>query len=126
MRNELFNKSFTPGAAVAAYRICKHGAADNEAIQAAAATDESLGVSNHLGAAATDTTVDLVMAGIAEIEYGGTVTRGANLTADADGKAVVATAEGSRIIGKAMVAGVTGDIGSVFLAPSVLAVSGSA
>jgi len=86
MRNELFVKSFAPGAAIAAYRIVKSGAANGAVIQATAGT--GIGVANGLGAAATDDTVDVVLAGIAEVEYGGNVTRGDRLTADADGKAV--------------------------------------
>ena len=57
-------------------------------------------------------------AGIADIEFGGNVARGALLTADADGKAVTA-ADGNRVIGIAEVSGAAGDIGQVLLAPGL-------
>ena len=95
MRNESFVKGFAPGAAVNAYRIVKHGANDNTVIQAIAPTDGLLGVANQHGAAATDDTVDVVMAGIAEVEYGGTVARGDRITADAVGRGVAVTASGN-------------------------------
>ena len=126
MRNEILVKSFVPAAAIAGYRIVKHDAADNRIVQSALGTDEHLGVSTFVGASATDDTVDVVMMGIAEVELGGTVTRGDNLTSDAQGRAITATTEGQRVIGKAMASGVVGDIQPVFLAPSVLAVAGSA
>lgn len=120
MRNELFIKSFAPGAAVSPYRICKIGAADGAVIQSAAATDVHIGIANALGAAATDDTVDVVMGGIAEVEYGGNVTRGARLTADADGKAIATVTDKNAVIGIAMVSGVSGDIGSCFIAPQMV------
>lgn len=118
MRNEDLVKSYTPGAAVAAHRICKIGAADGTAIQAAAATDVAIGIANQYGAEATDDTVDVVHAGIANVEYGGTVARGAYLTADANGKAIATTTAGNHVIGIAMVSGVNGQIGSCLIAIS--------
>lgn len=50
------------------------------------------------------------------IEYGGNVTAGAPLTANADGKAIVASA-GDYIGGYAIHAGVAGDIGEYLHAP---------
>ena len=116
----LLTENLTAGAAIAPYRICKAGAADLTAIQAAASTAGMFGVSDSLGAAAANDRVDIYTAGVVDVEYGGAVTRDDLLTADADGKAVAAApAAGvnARIIGIARVSGVLGDIGLVQLAP---------
>lgn len=118
MRNELFIKACYAGAAILPFRIVKHGAADAFAIQSAAAGDASFGVSDSLGAAAANDPVDIIRGGIAEVIYGGTVTRGDPLTSDDSGRAIKA-ATGNRIIGFAEVSGVVGDRGSVFIAPGV-------
>lgn len=118
MRNELFIKACYAGAAILPFRLVKHGAADAFAIQSTAATDSVFGVSDSLGAAAANDPVDIIRGGIAEVVYGGTVTRGDPLTSDANGAAVKA-ATGNRIIGFAEVSGVAGDRGSVFIAPGV-------
>lgn len=126
MRSENFIKSYIADAAILPFRIVKAGAADGSIAQAAAATDASMGVADSLGAGAAGDSVDVIVSGYASVTYGGTVTRGAPLTADASGRAIVATAEGSRLIGFAVVAGVVGDVGTVDLAKSVFAVAGSA
>ncbi len=118
MRNEGLAKTLIAGAAVAARRIVKFGSADTAVVQAAAATDLSIGVAD-LGAASGEY-CDVIIDGIALVEYGGNVTRGQLLTADADGKAIAAAPAGganARVIGVAMLSGVSGDIGSVRLAP---------
>lgn len=104
-------------AAIAAHRIVKYGAADGAIVQAAAAADALVGVSGR-AKAAKDTRIEFARQGIADVEYGGNVTRGQLLTADGDGKAVTA-ADGNRVIGVAEVSGVAGDIGQVFLAPGL-------
>lgn len=119
--------NFTAGAAVAPYRIVKFGASDKVAIQAAAATDLLMGVSDQLGAGSGDP-LDVVRSGLAEVEYGGNVERGQPLTADADGKAVAAspgTGATVQIIGHAEVSGVDGDIGSVDIQRSALTDGGT-
>lgn len=105
-------KSFVAGAAIAANRIVKFGASD-VVVQGAAATDYLLGVAD--SDAGSGARVDVVMTGSVEVVLGGTVTRGALLTTDANGKAVVAAA-GNRVIGIALQSGVAGDIGDVLLA----------
>lgn len=115
----ILTENFTAGAAIAPYRICKLGAADGEAIQAAAAADAMFGVTDELGADATGDRVDIFTVGTVEVEFGGAVTRGAQLTADADGKAITGAA-GNRVIGVARVSGVAGDIGLVQLAPGTV------
>ncbi|MBS4046180.1 MAG: DUF2190 family protein [Alphaproteobacteria bacterium] len=115
-------KAYIAAAAIAAFRICKPSGTSNEVVQAAAATDLSIGVTREVGAAAAGDTVDLVKSGLVDVEYGGNVTRGQELTSDADGKAI-ASAPGAgvnhRIIGIAEVAGAAGDIGKMMIAPSV-------
>lgn len=121
--NEGLVKTFTAGAAVNRKRIVKFGSSDRQAILAAAATDLLMGVSDSLGAAATGDQCDVIMSGIADVEYGGTVTRGQKLTADSSGRAVTAApAAGSnvQVIGVAQVSGVVGDIGKVLIMPSVM------
>ncbi|MEQ8318759.1 MAG: DUF2190 family protein [Rhodospirillales bacterium] len=137
MHNPLLTKNFTAGAAVTKRRIVKFGSADYTAIQAAATGDAMFGVSAELDAASGER-FDVHVAGVAEVEYGGNVTRGELLTADADGKAVAVTrhthaenaagtyaqdaetgaASAVRVIGTAMVSGVDGDIGSVQINPA--------
>lgn len=118
MRNELFIKACYAGGAILPFRIVKHGAADGFAVQSAAAADASFGVSDSLGATAANDPCDIIRKGIAEVIYGGTVTRGDPLTSDATGRAIKA-ATGNRIIGFAEVSGVVNDRGSVDIQPGV-------
>lgn len=116
MRNEGLQKTLIAGAAVNPNRIVKFGAADNQAIQAAAATDKMFGVSDNLGAASGET-FDVIVDGIALVKYGGNVAVGDLLTSDANGQAIATTTASNRMIGVAMDSGVSGDIGSVLLSP---------
>jgi hypothetical protein len=119
MRNEGLQKTLVAGAAVTKNRIVKFGADDLTAIHAAASTDLLMGVSDNLGAASAEP-FDVIIDGLALVEYGGTVTRGDLLTADSVGRAIAAApAAGvnARVIGVAMLSGVIGDIGSVRMAP---------
>lgn len=121
MRNEGLAKTLIAGAAVAARRIVKFGTGDTAVLQAAGSAELSIGVSD-LGAASAEY-CDVIIDGIALVEYGGNVTRGQKLTSDADGRAIAAApAAGvnAQIIGIAMVSGVSGDIGSVRIAPSTM------
>lgn len=112
MRTEMFIKSYRADAAVGRHLIVKAGAADGSIAQAAAATDAVMGVADSLGGS-TGQIMDVIAGGYASVVYGGVVTRGAPLTADAAGKAIVATVAGSRLIGYAVTAGGAGDIGTV-------------
>lgn len=117
MLNPLLTKNFNASGAIAACRIVKFGATDELMAQASAAADKQVGVSTSL-AAADGEPVDVILAGVAEVTYGGNVTRGDLLTSDANGKAVVAApAAGAnvRIIGEAMKSGVLDDVGAVDL-----------
>ncbi len=117
MARMVLNTNGTAEAAVAAYRIVKPGASDGAWLQAAAAADLMAGVSESL-AAAIGERIDVCRVGIADVEYGGAVTRGKKLTSDAQGRAVEAIA-GDHVIGTAEVSGVAGDIGAVLIAPGV-------
>lgn len=123
MANPDLIKSFVAEAAVNPFRIVALGATDGAVLQGAAATDLLIGVSGSIGQATVGGRIDIVLDDIADVEYGGTVTRGQKLTADANGKAVVAapaTGVNNEIIGRAMVSGVVGDIGQVLIAHSTL------
>ena len=121
MRVEGLITNYNAGAKVEPYRIVKHGSGDRVVVQAAAAADAMIGVSDQLGANAAGDPMDVIHSGMAEIEFGGNVTRGQPLTSDADGKAIAATVDGCRTIGFAEVSGVSGDIGSVLIAPGFYA-----
>lgn len=114
-----FTRNYTTGAATAGYRIAKFGSADGAVIQGAASSDALIGVFDELDHASGER-ADVIRDGYALIEYGGTVTRGNWLTADADGKAVdvgtVTAGTNASVIGRAEVSGVAGDIVSIVLA----------
>lgn len=138
-RTEGLTKNFVAEATINPYRIVKFGTSDNGVTQAAAATDALLGIAKvpqgqYSRAIQTGSTppalgvvtiaanfqVDVVLSGIAEVQYGGTVARGDLLTADANGKAVKATpAAGvnNRIVGMATISGVADDIGCILICP---------
>ncbi|MDE0203976.1 MAG: DUF2190 family protein [Rhodospirillaceae bacterium] len=117
MSHVLMWRAADAGGAVAPHRIVKYGDADGKVEQSAAAGDAHIGVSGR-ASAVSGGRVEIARAGIADIEYGGNIARGALLTADGDGKAVTA-ANGNRVIGVAEVSGVAGDIGQVLLAPGL-------
>lgn len=113
---------FTATAAIGAYLIAAHGAADGAAVQADDGSTMMLGVTTDIPAAAGET-VDVVRSGPASVTFGGNVTRGAPLTADANGRAIAVAlpAEADTfIVGYAEVSGVAGDIASVLVAPGFI------
>ena len=121
MRTDMFIKSYRATAAIAKHRLVRAGAsADATITQASAASDPIMGVHGSLPAAANDVT-DVVCGGYATVEYGGTVTRGAPLTADSQGRAIVATTAGQRLVGFAVLAGAVGDLGTVHVQLGVMA-----
>lgn len=122
MANQILMKNYISPGAIAAYRIVKMGSNDGEVVQASAAADLLMGVNGEIGSASGER-VDIHKMGIARIEFGGTVARGAAVTSDANGKAVTAApAAGAnvRIIGFAEVSGVSGDIADVLIAPGLM------
>lgn len=119
MNNQVFIKNFTAESAISQYRVVKFGSSDSQIAQASApATDVLLGVCIQPGGAVAGERCDVAMSEAAEVEYGGTVTRGDLLTTDASGRAVkAAPAAGviNNIIGIAAEDGIVGQIGSVML-----------
>ncbi|MDP2690044.1 MAG: DUF2190 domain-containing protein, partial [Deltaproteobacteria bacterium] len=92
------------------YLIAKFGADDDTLSQATASTEELVGVFQHTTSAANDE-VRVMLSGISRVVLGGTVARGAYLTADANGKAVAAApgaGVNAYVIGQAMASGVAG------------------
>lgn len=113
MRSDGFIKTFDAGAAITKKRIVMVGAADNEAITATAGA-VAIGVSAEVDVLSGDT-VDVIMSGTPDVEYGGAVTRGARLASDATGRAVAA-ATADECIGVALESGVAGDIRPMLIA----------
>jgi hypothetical protein len=113
-KTPLLTKAFDAGAAIGAYRIVKFGADDDTVILGAAGTDALIGITGQVGAAAAGDRVDVDMAGIGEVAAGDGITRGNQLTSDADGAAVVADA-GDTVIGVALKSAVSGDIIPILL-----------
>lgn len=109
-------KAYDAGATVNPFRIVKFSSTDRLVIQAAAASDALIGVSGALIATTADR-CDVVRLGLADLEYGGVVTRGQFLTSDSVGRGIAASA-GETTIGRAEVSGVSGDIGMVMVQPS--------
>lgn len=102
-----------------AFLIAKPGADDDTFSQATASTEDLVGVFQHTTAVAAEE-VRLMLSGISRVKLGGTVARGALLTSDANGKAVVLGAVAGTnyaVIGRAMASGVADDIIPVLLTP---------
>ena len=109
-------------AIAAAFTIGKFGADDDTMSLAVAATDMLVGVFQHATSNGGDE-VRIMLDGITKIKLGGTVTRGQPLTSDASGQAIAAApAAGSnaRIIGIALASGVSGDVITMLVSPSVM------
>lgn len=105
-------KSYLAEAAISANRIVKVGAADYGALTAAAVSDKLIGITTEIDAASGER-VDVVLEGIADLKLGGTVARGDLLTSDASGQGVTAApaaGTNNRIVGMALISGVSGDI----------------
>ena len=116
------HRNYLAATLIGAFLIAKHSANDGEVAQASAATDALMGVTDGVAPAAGER-VDIVKSGLADVTYGGNVAKGDPLTSNADGKAIKATVAGSRLIGYAEVAGVSGDIGLVHIALGTLALA---
>jgi len=117
MSNVVVARNFKAEAAITAFTLVKHGTVDGNALIAAAVGDKIIGVSTDI-AAAINERVDVILEGIADVLYGGTVARGDLLTTDGTGRAVTAApAAGvnNSVIGRALIAGVVGDIGQCII-----------
>lgn len=106
------------------YRIVRFSdvAASSKVAEATAATQPIIGTTGKIGGTTGDL-VDVTLLGLGDVQLGGTVTAGANLTSDANGKAIAATLVGQRIIGQAHAPGVADDIIPYLCAPGVHAVA---
>lgn len=117
-------KNYLAQGTIPPFRLVKFGSADNTVVASAAATDLSIGVSGrYKDNVVSGERLDIIRDGRAEVEYGGTVTRGQALTSDANGKAIAAAVTGSRVIGYADVSAVAGDIGWAFIEIGTFAAS---
>lgn len=120
--NPLLLKNYVAAAALKAHRIVKPGADDGDVLPAASAGDALIGVNDAI-AVESGERCDIVRQGIANVEFGGAVNRGALLTADDQGRAIAAVVTPGvlvRLIGIADVAAVVDDIGTMLIAPGVL------
>jgi len=113
-------KSLVATAAVPARRLVKFGAADGAGVLATDGSAYIRGVSADIDTAIGERISVQMSGNVAEVVYGGNVTRGDSLTADAQGRAVAAVA-GDHAVGFAEVSGVLGDIGTVDVAPHIAA-----
>ena len=113
-------KTYIADGAILHRRLVKFSSADGRVVHATAATDAIIGVVDTPGGAVAGERVDVVRTGRAEVEFGGAVTRGALVTADASGRAVAAapaTGANARIIGVAEETCASGDLALITLAP---------
>lgn len=115
----LLTKSLIATTAILARRFVNFGAADGTGVPAADATKFIYGVSSELDTDVGEHCSVHSVGNIADIVYGGTVTRGDPLTSDAQGRAIKATTTGQFIGGFAEVSGVAGDIGTCIVSPGI-------
>ena len=102
------------GTPTAPYLFVKNGTNDQEVVPATAATYEILGVS-HPDTVSGDFGTTVIFGGVAEVKLGGTVTKGAFLTATTAGVAVATTTAGDTVRAIALSGGVVGDVKPVLL-----------
>lgn len=121
MSNPTLIKSYVAEAAVLPYRVVKFGTADGQVVQAAAATDASIGIADNLGQGTAGSRVDVAVDGIVEAEAGAAVARGVLVSVDSSGRVITASASAGanvRVIGVAMsAAGAAGEIILVSIKP---------
>ncbi len=125
MSNPGLIKAFTAGGAIEARRIVIYGATNDTVVAASDGTAHLVGVTSSFSVEQGGV-VDVVMSDMPDVTYGGTITAGDPLTATTGGKVVVATTEGTHVIGYARYDGVDGDIHPILIDRCVLAVAGSA
>lgn len=108
--NFVLDKGFKAAAAVTKFRAVKGTGTDGEVTPITADTDIPLGVAQYSVSAGEITKqkrVSVRMAGISEMECGGTIQQGALVCITATGTAVTGTA-GDRVIGTALADGSSG------------------
>lgn len=104
MKGNVLN--FTAETAVPAFRFAKAGSTEGK-VKLAGADETAIGIAGELDSA-EGCRCDVQLDGIADVECGGSVTFGAKIASDADGKAVAA--ESGEYLGIALEGGVSGDI----------------
>ncbi|CCG07794.1 DUF2190 family protein [Pararhodospirillum photometricum] len=117
----MFVKSYRAKTAIRPYRIVTYPQAGGIS-EAQGGTASLLGCSIETGADAKGV-VDIALSNLAEVRFGGTVAAGEPVTADAEGCAVkAAPASGAQVfvLGFAVEASVSGDIGDVRVSPFIL------
>ncbi len=113
-------KNFTASGPIAHRRLVKFTATDGVVAQASAATDRIAGVADYPNGAVDGGRVDVVLFGIADVDFGGTVPAGGDITADATGKAIAAAPAGgvnNNTAGRVLIGAVTGDIAKTLINP---------
>ena len=106
--------NYVAATAIVSHQLVAYGADDDQTKAATGTAGEKLlGASTDVGAGIGERS-DVVLLGPTPVVYGGAVARGDRVKADAQGRAVTA-AEGDASVGEAMISGVAGDIGSVFI-----------
>lgn len=114
-------KSLEATVAVPKRRLVAMGAADGTGILATGSAAYIRGVSADIDTAIGERISVQMVGCIAEVEAGGTITRGDPITSDASGRAITAApavAANAAIVGYAEVSGVVGDIITVDVLPS--------
>jgi len=120
MSNREIIKSYSAEGTISPCRLVKPGAADYGVVVATAGADKVIGVTMPLVSVVSGDSVEIMHEGIADLQLGGTVTRGDLLMSDGTGQGIVAAAGAGanvRTIGTALVSGVSGDIIPVLLSP---------
>lgn len=100
-------KSYKAGESIPANRLVKFSD-ENTVVLATAGTDNIVGVTDSL-TVVVGGVVDVHLLGLAEVEFGGTVTRWTKITAGDEGKAIAASS-GDNTIGFATLSATSGDI----------------
>jgi hypothetical protein len=119
MSNKQRFESYIGQVAVAAGLIVRHGSADGTCTLATAATDALIGAADGLDKAIGEM-VDVHIGEIGEVRLGGTVVRGAALTANASSLAISTTTTGNRVIGYAEQSGAVNEVIRYRVAPGTL------
>lgn len=109
--NDILTKTFTAEAVIAKNTIVKLGTATDGVLPAVGNTNFLIGIATEAAAAIGDR-IDVQVMGIAEVIAGGNVTKGHEMTSDANAQAVEGTGATAKqyAIGVAFDSGVAGDV----------------
>ena len=105
------------GAAVGKHTIVKPSAAGT-VTECSAATDGMIGVAGSEDVASGDT-VEVAVAGIANVIAAEAITRGDLISSDGNGEAATADTKTDRVVGVAVESAADGDIFPILLAPGI-------